>query len=75
MGRTGFEHPHDPSVKSMVASEGGANCGALSGDSDTKPAPATPPDPDLSVVIAAWPNVPVVVRAGIVAMVKAARER
>jgi hypothetical protein len=29
-------------------------------------------DPDLAVVVAAWPELPVAVRAGIVAMVKAA---
>lgn len=72
MGDTGLEHPQNPSGKSGVASESGAKCGALPGDSDPKPALATPADPDLSAVVAAWPNVPPAVRAGIVAMVKAA---
>ncbi len=57
-----------------VASEGGTKCGALSGNSDAKPLTATPTDSDLSVVIAAWPNVPPAVQAGIVAMVRAARQ-
>jgi hypothetical protein len=54
----------------MVSVSGGAKCGALSGDSDPKPSPATPTDPDLAAVIAAWPNVPPAIRAGILAMVK-----
>jgi hypothetical protein len=32
-------------------------------------------DPDLAAVVAAWPELPEVVRAGIVAMVKAASGR
>lgn len=54
------------------AAESGAECGALSRNSDPKPAHAIPADPDLSAVIAAWPNVPPAIRAGILAMVKAA---
>lgn len=38
-------------------------------------APATPPipvDPGLAAVVAAWPELPPAIRAGVVAMVKAA---
>jgi hypothetical protein len=34
--------------------------------------PATPTDPELAAVVAAWPDLPPAIRAGIVAMVKAA---
>jgi hypothetical protein len=33
---------------------------------------ATALDPDLAAVVAAWPELPVAIRAGIVAMIKAA---
>jgi hypothetical protein len=32
-------------------------------------------DPDLAAVVAAWPELPEAIRAGIVAMVRAARAR
>jgi hypothetical protein len=32
-----------------------------------------PSDPDLAVVVAAWPSLPEAIRAGILAMVKAAK--
>jgi hypothetical protein len=35
---------------------------------------AAPTDPDLAAVIAAWPTLPPAMRAGVVAMVKAAAE-
>ena len=34
--------------------------------------PERAPDPDLAAVVAAWPSLPEALRAGIVAMVKAA---
>ena len=45
------------------------NIGAPSGDPT---GPATPTDPDLSAVIAAWHTLPPALRAGIAAMVRAA---
>ena len=45
--------------------EGGAESGALSEDS-------APTDPDLAYIINQWPDLPAAIRAGIVAMVKAA---
>lgn len=77
VGATGLEPPRFPCGKQGGPSEGGAQSGALPGDSAPKPAPATPPtppaDPDLGAVVAAWPALPPALRAGIVAMVKAAR--
>ena len=47
-----------------------ALCGAVSAG---QPAPkASPTDPDLAAVVAAWPTLPEALRAGIVAMVRAA---
>lgn len=39
---------------------------------DGPPAPPVPMDSDLAAVAAAWPSLPAVVRAGIMAMVRAA---
>lgn len=80
MGWLGPEHPQESSGNSHGPPAGGANCGALPGESGSDPArvsapiavPSTPADPDLAAVVAAWPNVPAAIRAGIVAMVKAA---
>ena len=38
----------------------------------TKSAHGTPADPDLAAVVAAWPELPKAIRAGILAMVRAA---
>jgi hypothetical protein len=38
----------------------------------TDPAPAVPADPDLTALIGAWPALPAPIRAGIVAMIRAA---
>ena len=49
--------------------------GAPGGDSapQTPPAnPAPPADPELAAVVAAWPDLPPAIRAGVVALVKAA---
>lgn len=51
----------------------GANSGALPSDSNTSEVLNTPADPDLAEVVTAWPELPQALRAGIVAMVKAAR--
>jgi hypothetical protein len=59
----------------MGSSGSGAECGALDPDSAPQSAPVTPTDPDLSAVVAAWPTLPPVLRAGIVAMVNGAKGR
>jgi hypothetical protein len=50
--------------------------GHKSGHKDARfghsPGPATPTESDLAAVVAAWPDLPPAVRAGIVAMVRAA---
>lgn len=78
-GRYWIRTPPDSSGKPGVGGESGANCGALSGDSApeptrapaSEPAPATPTDPDLAAVVAAWSDLPPAIRAGVVALVKA----
>lgn len=83
MVATGLEQPPESSGNTGVSGSGGADSGALPGDFAPQPAPATAPpdrcyptvpsgDPDLSAVVAAWPSLPPALRAGIVAMVKAA---
>jgi hypothetical protein len=53
----------------QVATANGGSRPPRATESATKP---PPDDSDLAVVLAAWPNLPDTVRAGIVAMVKAA---
>jgi hypothetical protein len=57
----GFEHPLDSFGKSTLSAQGGAESGAL----------ATI-DPDLVFVLDAWPTLPEPIKAGILAMVRAA---
>lgn len=72
MGRAGLEHPPESPGNKGVSLSGGAKCGALPGDSDPNPTPATPTDPELAAVVAAWPDLPPAIRAGVLALVKAA---
>ena len=65
--RTGREQPANSSGNRGVAPQGGAESGALSGDSSSGGALPAPTDPDLLAVVAAWPTLPEVVRRKIVA--------
>ena len=65
MGPQGFEQPAETPAKRGISETGGAKSGALSPVS-------TPIDPDLAAITAAWPELPAALKAGIVAMVKAA---
>ena len=51
--------------KRQEATEGGAKSGAVSAD-------CSPTDPDLAHILDAWPTLPQAVRAGILALVRAA---
>ena len=57
-GAGGIRPPVEKLAKSVLSSEGGAESGAI--------------EPLLATVVAAWPELPEAVRAGIAAMVKAA---
>jgi hypothetical protein len=70
MGYTGPEHPPKSSGNTGVVKQLGADSGA--GDAPDGAAGVVV-DPGLSVIIAAWPALPVALKAGIVAMVNAAR--
>jgi hypothetical protein len=54
---------------------GGSKSGNKGGGFGPPSPPATPTDPELAAVVAAWSDLPPAVRAGIVAMVKAAGVR
>lgn len=72
----GFELPPDSKQETPVSGSRGNKSGNNPAGSDPRTAPAThpptPADPDLAAVIAAWPDLPPAVRAGVVAMVRAA---
>jgi hypothetical protein len=68
MARAGLEPGHYSRSKSNNSPAGGALSGAPS-ELSTIPAVI---DPDLALIIAAWPSLSAEVRAGIVAMVNAA---
>jgi hypothetical protein len=67
-------NPHEKTgYAENSAGSGGANCGATgAGIPADDPADDVPDDPDLVAVVAAWPTLPGPVKAGIVAMVRAA---
>lgn len=61
MGSPGTEHPPTFPEKTANSETGGAKCGARSNDAD------------LEAVIAAWDELPLAMRTGILAMVRAAK--
>jgi hypothetical protein len=61
--------------ETQVSGAGGSKSGNKPAGSGDPAAPEPPADPDLAAVVAAWPDLPAALRAGIVAMVKAAGER
>ena len=66
----GFEHSSDPRGKVRSSSTGGTESGTP-GDGSAGNRQA--PDPELAEIAQAWPGLPVVVKAGILAMVKASK--
>ena len=66
----GCEHLQDSSGNSQIPTEGGAKPGA-----PDAPKPANTPAlyPDLAEVANAWPTLPPAIRAGILAMIQAAK--
>jgi len=61
----GVEQIADSSENQRVALQGGAESGALSGDSALS-------DPDLDIIVKVWPTLPEAVRRQVVALVRAA---
>ena len=67
-----------PAHLSPSSRQNAADSGSIPPSTATKNAPsdcgvvATTDDPDLAAIVAAWPELPEVIRAGILAMVRAA---
>lgn len=70
VGDTGLEPSQDSPEITQVQAEGGAESGAESG---AVGAPKAPFDHDLADVVQAWPSLADTIRAGILAMIRAAR--
>jgi len=68
----GLEHLRFPSGNVGVPDSGGSKSGNNGGGFGPPTPPAKPTDPELAAVVAAWPDLPPALRAGIVAMLKAA---
>ena len=67
----GSDLPAIPAGKTQVAPQSGNKSGNEDAGSGSSAGPCLPPDPDLVAVAAAWPCPPEL-RAGILALVKAA---
>lgn len=72
MGSPGLEQPPETTGNTGVSLPSGAKCGALSSDSVPNPTLTKPTDPELAAVVAAWPDLPPAIRAGVLALVRAA---
>lgn len=75
VGDGGFELHANPAGNARVSDSGGSksgNKGAGFGPlTPPPPTPAKPTDPELATVVAAWPDLPPAIRAGVLALVKA----
>lgn len=65
-------HSAETPVNTEVSEGGSATPSYSASYSTPKPAPEAPTDPELAAVVAVWSDLPPALRAGIVAMVKAA---
>lgn len=72
MSDTGLEPSPFPTGNTRVSESGGSNSGNEEAGEGVPTPPVKPTDPDLAAVVAVWPDLPPALRAGIVAMVKAA---
>ncbi len=72
MGATGLELRRFPSENTEVPASGGSKSGNKDAPSGGSPGAVKPADPDLARVVAAWATLPPAIKAGIVALVKAA---
>jgi hypothetical protein len=65
----GFEQSKKPTGNGAVSESGGSKSGNIGPESAPKPTPA---DPDLAAVLSAWPSLPSAIKAGVLALVRAA---
>ena len=70
-GRYWTRTPLENKANTEGVDESGAESGALPGDSDPNRTPATPTDPQLAAVVAAWPNLPEPIRRAVLALIGA----
>jgi hypothetical protein len=70
VGGTGPEQTANSSGNQGVTPQGGAESGALSGDSAEGGALPAPNDPDLMAVVVAWSTLPEAVRRKVVAVIR-----
>lgn len=68
----GSELSRFPSGKPDVSKSGGSKSGNKGADRRSAMIPTRPTDAELAAVIAAWPNLPLAIRAGVLALVRAA---
>jgi len=66
VGRAGTEHPPKTTDNSRVSSQSGTDSGTPHAEKPELP-------PDLAELVNAWPTLPAALKAGILAMVKAAK--
>jgi hypothetical protein len=71
MGAVGREHVTESPEKQQMFGSGGAESGALADKSVAVPLSN---DPELKMVLEAWPNLPKAIRAAIMALVNTPRE-
>jgi hypothetical protein len=63
---TGFEVPQESTENSSTSLQGNALCGAIGEQNG-------PIDPELETLVEAWPALPLALKTGIMAMVRAAK--
>ncbi len=72
-GAVGFEHSADSSGNRSLSTQGGTESGTLTPTPARAPAATPALPPDLAGLIQAWATMPLAMRAGIAAMVQAAK--
>jgi len=72
VGRAGLEHPANPAGNTPVSESDGSKSGNIGAGFGPATPPVKPTDPELAAMVAAWPDLPPAIRAGVLALVKAA---
>ena len=75
MGEVGFEPLQFSSGNTQIRKTGGSNYGNIRPSLGVTPAAMATTDSELEAIIAAWSTLPEGIRAGILAMVNASKQR